>query len=120
MRKTPIAAFAALCLAGCQPATRSSHIEYVITPSDAGHTFVLSCETSSSGACHFLFAKDGTAVSRIDIETGTTIAVRDIPSGSAYCSGVQTPLLSACKPGPLPDKRATVKKSFSTTGEVID
>lgn len=95
-----------LLLAGCDsPKNRNTRLDFTLTPQDGGHTAVLACQDSSSGSCHFLF-KDGTkVVSNVKVESGATLAVRDLPSGVRYCGSITATGLADCSLEQFPPKR---------------
>lgn len=109
MVKASIAAVALVLLAGCNGNPKNTRLEFVLTPEDGGHTAVVSCADSSSGTCHFLFKDGAKVVSNIHIETGTTLAVRDLPSNAQYCGAVSATGLADCSLQPMPVKRVRVK-----------
>lgn len=110
MPKAALAVLPLLLLAGCNGSNpRNSRLEFELTPADAGHTAIVSCQDSSSGSCHFLFKQGAKVVSNVNVETGTTLAVRDLPLDAQYCGSVTSLGLADCALQAMPSKRVRVK-----------
>lgn len=115
MVKPSLTALALLLLAGCNAGNnRNTRLEFELTPENGGHTAVVSCQDSSSGSCHFLFKQGAKVVSNVNIETGTTLAVQNLPLDSQYCSSITALGLADCSLQPLPPKRVRVKTATTS------
>lgn len=112
MPKAALLALSLVFFTGCNGNnSRNTRLEFELTPEDGGRTAVVSCQDSSSGTCHFLFKQGSKVVSNVHIETGTTLAVRDLPLNAQYCGSVSALGLADCSLQPLPPKRVSVKMS---------
>ena len=97
-----------LLLAGCGKTEREVHAE--LDADFAKGQVLLSCKSSSSGACHAMFLVDGELVTA-QAATGATTGVNGISEGATYCVDVRAPDPTKCKPKPLVPGKQIVRSS---------